>query len=314
MALHMSSKMEAQTMNLIIETLESLKQSCTQGITRFDLEQGIAWYFMNTEAPPSMTLELLADYRTCRLLWEQVNRAAIKEGKNPPIHYAVHASLYPGVFNYGGDLELFVDSINKGDREGLRTYARMCIESVYLMSVNLNLPMTMISLVQGDALGGGFEAALSCNVIIAERKAQFGFPEILFNLFPGMGGYSILSRKIGPAQAEKIITSGALYTAAEMYEIGVVDLLVEDGEGEKAVYEYVSQHSRKRNAFQSIFEVRQRVYPISEAELMEIADIWVDAAMKIGSRDLRIMERLIRAQEKVQEYPGEILAQEKIRA
>jgi len=55
------------------------------------------------------------------------------------------------------------------------------------MANNLFLPLTTISLAQGDALGGGFEAALSCSVIIAERRARFGFPEVMFNLFPGMG-------------------------------------------------------------------------------------------------------------------------------
>ena len=50
---------------------------------------------------------------------------------------------------------------------------------------------------QGECLGGGFEAALSSDVIVAEKSARFGFPEILFNLFPGMGAYSFLERKIG---------------------------------------------------------------------------------------------------------------------
>jgi len=177
----------------------------------------------------------------------------------------------------------------------------MCIENVYLMSVNLNQPMTTISLVQGDALGGGFEAALSCNVIVSEKGAQFGLPEILFNLFPGMGAYSMLARKIGPAKAEKLIMNGRLYTAAEMHEMGVVDHLAEDGEGERAVYDYVARHARKRNAYQSILQVRHRINPVSRDELMDIADIWVDTATHISSKELRIMERLVRAQEKLKE-------------
>ncbi|MDH3258516.1 MAG: crotonase/enoyl-CoA hydratase family protein, partial [Deltaproteobacteria bacterium] len=245
--------------------------------------------------------------------WEHMNRSAIEKGKEPPVRYAVIASLFPGVYNYGGDLELFIGYIQNRDREGLRTYARMCIEDVYLMSVNLNLPMTTISLVQGDALGGGFEAALSCNLIIAEKGAQFGFPEILFNLFPGMGAYSLLSRKIGASRAEKVIVSGSLFSASEMHEMGVVDLLSEDGEGEQAVYEYVARHARRRNAFQSILQVRHRVHPISREELMDVAEIWVDATMNIGSKELRTMERLVRAQEKTRENPNGIVAFQKLR-
>jgi DSF synthase len=300
-------------MDQITETAESLEHSLTHAVTRFDTKQGIAWCYMNPEPRPCITLELLADVRKCQRIWEHVNRSAIEEGKKPPIRYAVLASLFPGVYSYGGDLKLFIGYIHNGDREGLRTYARMCIEDVYLMSVNLKQPMTTISLVQGDALGGGFEAALSCNVIVAEKGAQFGLPEILFNLFPGMGAYSILSRKLGVTQAEKIILSGALYSATEMHEMGVVDLLAEDGEGERAVYEYVAQHARKRIAFQSILQARHRVHPVSREELMDVAEIWVDAAMNIGSRELRVMERLARAQEKVQDPPGGTVVSQKIR-
>ena len=61
------------------------------------------------------------------------------------------------------------------------------------MRSSFNLPFTTISLVQGDALGGGFEAALCGDIIIAEKQARFGFPEVLFNLFPGMGAYNSCS-------------------------------------------------------------------------------------------------------------------------
>jgi DSF synthase len=295
------------------KNLDFLQRPLTHAVKRFDPEQGIAWCYMNAKPRPCITLELLEDVRKCQHLWEHMNRSAIEKGKEPPVRYAVVASLYPGVYNYGGDLELFIGYIENRDREGLRTYARMCIEDVYLMSVNLKLPMTTISLVQGDALGGGFEAALSCNLIIAEKGAQFGFPEILFNLFPGMGAYSLLSRKIGASRAEKIIVSGSLYSASEMHEMGVVDLLAEDGEGEQAVYDYVKRHARRRNAFQSILQVRHRIHPICREELMDVAEIWVDATMNIGSKELRTMERLVRAQENARENPNGIVAFQKLR-
>ena len=57
--------------------------------------------------------------------------------------------------------------------------------------------MTTIALLEGDALGGGFESALSCDVVIAEKHVKAGFPEVLFNMFPGMGGLSFLSRRVG---------------------------------------------------------------------------------------------------------------------
>jgi DSF synthase len=301
-------------MQKIPATMDSVEQIYLHAVTRFDPDRGISWCYMNQKPRPCITLGLLADVRNCQHTWEYVNRSAMERGEDLPIRYGVLASLYPGVFSYGGDLELFIDYIQNRDREGLRAYARMCIEDVYLMSVNLHLPMTTISLVQGDALGGGFEAALSCNVLIAEKQAQFGLPEILFNLFPGMGAYSILSRKLGPVQAEKVITSGAMYSATQMYEMGVVDILAEDGEGESAVHEYVAQHTRKRNAFQSILKLRHRVHPVSREEMMDIGEIWVDAAMDIGPKDRKLMERLVKAQKKVREELERVETVHEIRA
>ena len=60
----------------------------------------------------------------------------------------------------------------------------------------MDLPILTVALIQGDAVGGGFEAMLTDDIVIAEQGAKFGLPEILFNLFPGMGGYSFLRRKV----------------------------------------------------------------------------------------------------------------------
>ena len=174
-----------------------------------------------------------------------------------------------------------------------------CTEALHLMANNLFLPLTTISLAQGDALGGGFEAALSCSVIIAERKARFGFPEVLFNLFPGMGAYSFLARRIGAVKAERIILSGSVYTAEQFQEMGIIDILVEDGGGEGAVHTYVEKHNRRPNAYDSVYRARHRYHSVSLEELTDIADIWVDAAMRIRAKDLRIMEMLVKSQDRL---------------
>jgi DSF synthase len=156
--------------------------------------------------------------------------------------------------------------------------------------------MTTLSLVQGEALGGGFETALASNVIIAERRSRMGLPEILFNLFPGMGAYSLLSRRVGMKRAEEMIFSGRIYTAAELHEMGVVDVLVEDGTGETAVYDYIRRNERHRNGMQALFNCRQHLNPISYDELLNITNIWIDAALRLEDKDLKLMSRLGRSQ------------------
>ena len=79
------------------------------------------------------------------------------------------------VFNLGGDLDLFCRLIRERNREHLLAYARQCVEGVHAFHAHLNRNAHTVALVQGDALGGGFEAALSCQTIIAEEGVGMGF-------------------------------------------------------------------------------------------------------------------------------------------
>ena len=173
-----------------------------------------------------------------------------------------------------------------------------CIDVVWQHVISFNRPMITMALVQGDALGGGFETALSCDVIVAEKSAKMGLPEILFNLFPGMGAYSFLTRRLGPAEANRLVSSGTIYTAEQLHAMGIVDVLAEDGEGIYAVRDYVRSNERRYNANRAGLLARKRVHPVTEAELRDIVDIWVDAVFRLADTDLRRMARLIAAQER----------------
>jgi DSF synthase len=270
-------------------------------VARYDIAQGIMWTYFDTRPRPCVTEDLLEEYLGCQRLVTQVDRTALENGNDCPIRFLVLASKTPGIYSLGGDLHLFKRCIETRDRETLRQYALGCIEALHLMANNLFLPLTTISLAQGDALGGGFEAALSCSVIIAERRARFGFPEVLFNLFPGMGAYSFLARRIGAVKAERIILSGSVYTAEQLHEMGIVDVLVNDGGGEGAVHTYVEKHKRRPNAYESVYRARQRYHAVTREELTDIADIWVDAAMRVRAKDLRIMEMLVKSQDRLRD-------------
>jgi len=283
----------------ILPNLAEGHQTYKNMVARFDTAQGILWTFFDTRPRPCVTKDLLDEYLDCQRLVIQVDRTALETGNDLPIRFLVLASKTPGIYSLGGDLHLFKRCIETRDRETLMRYAMACIEALHQMANNLFLPLTTISLAQGDALGGGFEAALSCSVIIAERRARFGFPEVLFNLFPGMGAYSFLARRIGAVKAERIILSGSVYTAEEFHEMGIVDVLVDDGGGEGAVHTYVEKHKRRPNAYDSVYRARQRYHAITREELADIAEFWVDAAMRVRPKDLRIMEMLLKSQDRL---------------
>lgn len=261
---------------------------------RYDARDGALWQFMNPRRRPSFTPELLRDMSA---LLDLVGRAAAA-GAEPAVRYLILASRMPGIFNLGGDLPLFMQLIRTQDRAALARYAHACIDVQYRRAVNLDLPVHTICLVQGDALGGGFEAALAHDVIIAERSAKFGLPEILFNLFPGMGAYSFLSRRLDPARAERMILSGRIYAADELHDMGLVEAVAEDGRGEQAVADYIARDERTRAARQAVRGLSRMVDPVTREELIRITDLWVDTALALEPRDLRRMEHLALAQDR----------------
>ena len=274
-------------------TLQPQQNDYSQLTTYYDEINQVAWGYMNAEPRPCFTGTLLREI----VDWFGDVARRIDDPECVDVNYVVVASGHPGVYNLGGDLNLFRQLIEERDRENLYKYAQACIRPLFLNALHLNRPnLKTIALVQGDALGGGFECALSGNVLIAERGTKMGFPEILFNLFPGMGAMTLLGRKVGYSKAEKIILSGKLYTAEEMYELGAVDVLVEQGGGEQAVYEFIRKEARQRNGALALRAARELSQPIAHDELMRIAEIWVDAALRLESKDLRMMERLVARQ------------------
>lgn len=262
----------------------------------FNKDTGAMWSRWSPSPRPCFNPRLLADIRAYYEFLSATRGKVAVGAEDCAINYVVLASDMPGVFNMGGDLDLFKLLIGKQDRAGLLCYGRACIDVLYRNYISHELPVTTISLVQGECLGGGFEAALSSDVIIAEKSARFGFPEILFNLFPGMGAYSFLDRKIGQRLAEQVITSGRIYSAAEMLDLGVVDTVVEDGEGEAGVSSFIASRQRTSVGHFGLAAARRRVHGIDFAELLDVVEIWVDCALRLNPRDLKLMQRLVSRQ------------------
>jgi len=262
----------------------------------FDKNTNALWSRWSADPRPCFNPRLLADIRAYYDFLARTEGSLRCSEATFPIEYVVLASGMPGVFNLGGDLDLFKQLIAAKDKQGLLRYGRACIDVLYRNYIGHDLHITTISLVQGECLGGGFEAALSGDVIIAEKSARFGFPEILFNLFPGMGAYSFLDRKIGSARAEAFISSGRVYSAEEMLTLGVVDILADDGAGEDEVNELIKRRSRSRNGLAALAAARRRVHDITFDELMDVVQIWVDSALQLNVRDLKLMHRLVSRQ------------------
>jgi DSF synthase len=261
-------------------------------------EQGIVWMYLKPHPRPCFNSELIAEVRHLQIMLDYYKGKLPYQGKLVTINYHVMDSLTPGIFNFGGDLAKFFEYINNRDEEGMYLYAKACIDGIYPLMTNFNLPITTMSLVRGDALGGGCEVALSSSIVVAERSAQLGFPEILFNMFPGMGGYQLLRRKLNPSQAQEMLSNGRIYSAEEMYEMGIVDVIADDGEGSAALYAKINDCEKHRKGMLAMQRVMARTEPVDYDELMDVCKIWVQAAMDLSEKDLRMMSRLVKAQDR----------------
>ena len=272
-------------------------RSFSEILVRHDQQDKIFWCFMNQSGRPSYTYALGAEIQQVQD-WVADNYGMSANEGREDLRYFVCGSKTPGVYNLGGDLRHFADCIRARDLGAMRKYAESCVRMQYANSQGFGAPIVTIALVQGDALGGGFEHALAFDLIVAERSARLGLPEIIFNLFPGMGAYSFLVRRVGRKMAEKLILDGEIHTAEELYDLGIVDILVEDGQGEAAIVAYAQRNQQRFSAERAVYMARRVSAPVEIDELLKITNIWAETAMLLTEADVRKMERLADAQER----------------
>lgn len=273
-------------------TLAPKAPAFSQLKTHYDKKYKIGWFMMQGDPRPCFTPQLLQEIR-------QYHGQVKAEMAVDPSKYdfLVVGSAVDGVFNLGGDLNLFQSLIREGNRDVLLAYAIKCVDILYENLFHFDLDLTTVSLIQGDALGGGLEAALSSNLVIAERGTKLGLPEVLFNLFPGMGAYTLISNRASKAIAEKMIFSGELYHAEDLYDMGVIDILADKGQGELALYKHIKAVNRSPNTYKAMRKIKDMTNTVSYKELVEIANIWADTALLLTERDLKMMHRLVSRQD-----------------
>ncbi|WP_010520784.1 crotonase/enoyl-CoA hydratase family protein [Aquimarina agarivorans] len=254
----------------------------------FPKEQTLFWKIKNTGIP-NFCLNGLKEFQEfCSWVKEYFSHP------DRPLKFIVSGSEHQGIYNMGGDLPFFLENIQSGDIENLRQYAHLCVDAIYNIYTSFDLPVLTIALVEGKAYGGGFECALAHDYILAVDDAQFGLPENKFNLFPGMGAYSLLHRKLSTGDASEILKSGRILEVNYLKSLGLINTVFskKEEEGELAAFNFVSRLNEHFNFEYHHALCTKKIFPLDKKELLEITNIWVEACFKIKKFDLRRMEIL----------------------
>jgi DSF synthase len=254
---------------------------------RWDEAVGTLWSFMTPTGRPAFTYSMLRDLQA----WQQEIQRAFN-AETDDLKYLVLGSRFPGAFNLGGDMEFVADCAEAKDLGALVAYGNTCIDILYQNIITLDLPIVTIALLQGDTIGGGFEVALSFDVLVAERGTRFSFPDHIFGMFPGVGAHVFLTRKIGAAQAERLMLSGRTYTAEEMYDLGLVHVLAEPGQGEQAVADYIAHNIKRQTGQYGVYRAAREINPITVDELRRVVQIWAETAVRLQPHKIKMMRRL----------------------
>ena len=261
----------------------------TQLAGYYEEERRTVWMMLRAQPRPCFNHALIE---------EIMNLSWLVRQSGFDVDFWVTGSVVPDMYNTGGDLRFFVDCIENGRREALRAYARACVDCVHAASRGFDTGAITLSMVEGSALGGGFEAALAHHFLLAQRDARLGFPEIAFNLFPGMGGYSLVARRSGMKLAEELIYKGESHTAEWYEQQGLVDVLFEPGQGYVATRTFIDTLQPKMNGVRAMLRARQRVMQLPRSELMDITEDWVEAAFCLQPKDVAYMQRLVQLQDR----------------
>ncbi len=263
---------------------------------RYDHEDAAVWIYLNPKERPRLSFQLLSEI-------VEVNKAIVdfvrksELSVNFPVRYVVITSQLDGIFSFGGDLEYFLELFLSGDREALHAYTEVCIELVYMLHTNLGLPLLTVAAVDGTALGGGFEMILSCSKIVATKSTKMGFPESRFNLFPGVGGYSFLSRMVGIKKAEEIIYNGNIMDISQLQRLHIVDSVAADDETIiQATKRLIRQEQKHFKSNVTLLQARQIYAGVDKAELWKIANLWMDLIFSLDEQSIRAIQRLVNAQ------------------
>ena len=186
----------------------------------------------------------------------------------------IYSELKPG-FCAGADLRELYQRSQAMEKAEAAKGVRDFLERIHRV---LNLidaaPLTTIAAVHGVTFGGGFELALACDLIIADKMARFCFPELRLGLIPGFGGIPRLKRDLGNAVVRDLLLTGRSFNATKAQQIGLASQVVSEGEALRAARATASQLAKFDRA--TAAAAKRFIKPIPHEELRKEIDMFCE--------------------------------------
>src|SRR5579862_2560764 len=197
------------------------------------------------------------------------------ESVSKTAHALIISSARKEGFCAGADLRELYERSQKLATAARASGVRDFLERIHrVMNAIDGAPLTTIAAVHGVTFGGGFELALVCDLIIADKTARFCFPELRLGLVPGFGGIPRLRRDLGNAVVRDLLLTGRSFNATKAQQIGLVSQVVSEGEALRAARATAAQLAKfdRRTAVAA----KQFIKPIPHEELRKEIDLFCE--------------------------------------
>jgi enoyl-CoA hydratase len=200
--------------------------------------------------------------------------AAVPELARKAHALIIHSVMKPG-FCAGADLRELYQGMHRVSQKEARGSVRDFLERIHRVMNTIDAaPLTTIAAVHGVTFGGGFELALVCDLIIADKMARFCFPELRLGLIPGFGGIPRLKRDLGNAVVRDLLLTGRSFNTTKAQAVGLVAQVVGEGEALRAARATAAQLGKFDHA--TAATAKQFIKPIPYDELKREIEIFCD--------------------------------------
>jgi enoyl-CoA hydratase len=208
-------------------------------------------------------------------LSELENFTAALDDLEPQAHaLIIFSEMKPG-FCAGADLRELYERSRGMERSAAIGGVRDFLTRIHAALNRLDAsPLTTIAAVHGVTFGGGFELALACDLIIADKLARFCFPELRLGLIPGFGGIPRLKRDLGNAVVRDLLLTGRSFNATKAQQSGLVSQVVGEGEALRAARATAAQLAKFDR--HTAIEAKRFIKPIPHEDLRHEIDLFCE--------------------------------------